>query len=115
MESILVTIKKMLGIHEDDTAFDTDIIVAINMALMVLNQLGVGPERCFVVTTKDNKWTEFLEDLKEFEAIKTYIYLKVRLVFDPPSTSFVIASMERQITELEWRFSVKAEGGTKNV
>jgi hypothetical protein len=108
-ESILTTIKKMLGISEDDTSFDVDIIVHINTAFMTLTQLGVGPEVGFSITDTTKKWSDFLGSLTTIEGVKTYVYLKVRLVFDPPSTSFVIDAIKNQIAELEWRLMVEVE------
>lgn len=108
MDSILTSIKKLLGIQEDYTHFDTDIIIHINSALMILNQLGVGKEN-FFITSEDETWDDFLGDNKSLEAIKTIVYLRVRLTFDPPSNAFVVDSIERMIKELEWRVNVNAE------
>lgn len=108
MDSILTSIKKLLGIQEDYTHFDTDIIIHINSALMILNQLGVGKEN-FFITSDDETWDDFLDDNKSLEAIKTIVYLRVRLTFDPPSNAFVVDSIERMIKELEWRVNVNAE------
>ena len=109
MDSILNTIKKMLGMEADYKAFDTDIVVCINGALMELNQLGVGPEECFVIEDEGEEWDEFIGDSMDFEAVKTYIFLKTKLVFDPPSTSFGIEAIQRQLDRLEWRLNVQAE------
>ena len=108
MESILTSIKKLLGPEESYDHFDTDIIIHINSALMVLNQLGVGPVEGFSISNKEAVWTDFVPE-KNVEAVKTYVYLKVRLIFDPPQSSFLVAAIEKQITELEWRLNVKAE------
>lgn len=108
MESILTSIKKLLGPEESYDHFDTDIIIHINSALMVLNQLGVGPAEGFSISDKEAVWTDFVPE-KNVEAVKTYVYLKVRLIFDPPQSSFLVAAIEKQITELEWRLNVKAE------
>lgn len=113
-ESILITIKKLLGIAEEDTHFDHDIVLNINAALFNLNQLGIGPQTGFRINNGSEKWKDLLEERIDLEAIKTYIYLKVRLLFDPPTSSFVLESMDRQITELEWRLNVQVEGGTEN-
>lgn len=109
MESILKTIKKMLGIAPDYTQFDTDIIVHINTALMTLNQLGVGPEKPVVVMSELDQWQKVLDSATDLEAIKTYVYLKVRVVFDPPANSFVLEAMNRQISEIEWRLNMQTE------
>lgn len=109
MESVLETIKKMLGITEDYTHFDTDIMVHINTVFMTLNQLGVGPEEPPVITGGMETWTTTLGERKDIEAIKTYVYLKVRILFDPPTSSFVLDSMKNLASELEWRLRTQAE------
>jgi hypothetical protein len=109
MDSILTSIKKLLGIAEDYKEFDTDIIIHINTAFSKLNQLGVGPEEGFSIKDKTSVWTEFLADAKNLESVKTYVYLIVRLVFDPPQSSAVMTSMENTINQLEWRLNVAAE------
>jgi hypothetical protein len=112
MNSILITIKKMLGIAEDSTHFDPDIISHINSVVLSATQLGVGPKYGFLVTGNNETWADFLGDRKDLEAVKSFIYLKVRLLFDPPSTSYLIEAIERQITELEWRLNVQIENTT---
>ena len=108
-ESILNTIKKMLGIPAADTAFDTDIIVNINSAFMVLFQLGVGSETIFSITDATAEWSDFTPEpnVEFYPLIKSYIYLKVKQVFDPPGTSFVLSAIADQIREMEWRLSVQ--------
>lgn len=106
-EKILTTIKKLLGITDDYDHFDLDILVHINTAAMVLSQLGVGYGEIDDSTT----WQKYLEDTTKFSAAKTYIYLRVRLLFDPPSSSGVIDSINRTISELEWRLNLNAETG----
>ena len=108
MESILTSIKKMLGIAEDFEAFDPDIIMHINTVFFDLNQLGVGPSDGFSIEDETSTWSDFVDNMTEFEAIKSYMYLRVKLLFDPPNSA-VIASMERQIDKLEWRLNVAAE------
>ena len=110
MESILTTTKKLLGIEEDYTHFDTEIILNINSALFVLNQLGVGPPEGFVITGNADTWTDFLSDRTYLEAVKTYVYLKVRLTFDPPQMGYLVDAITKQISELEWRIEVMANG-----
>jgi hypothetical protein len=105
--SILTTIKKMLGLDEDYIHFDSEIIVDINSVLMILTQLGVGPDEGFYIVDKTETWGTYLNDRKDLEAVKTYIYLKVRLLFDPPTNAFLVDSIERQIKELEWRLTEK--------
>lgn len=107
--SILQTIKKMIGLEVDYTAYDTDIIVFINSAMMTLQQLGVGPERGFVVTGLTEKWSDFLPSDTMLEGVKHYIHLCVKMVFDPPTSSFVMESMKAQKEELEWRLREQAE------
>lgn len=109
MESILTSIKKLLGIDETDAHFDTDLIMHINAAFMVLYQLGVGPSKCFKITSDEQTWQDFLGESDNFENVKTYIFRKVRANFDPPSSSFVLDAMDRQIKEDEWRLQIQAE------
>ncbi len=104
----------MLGIAEDYTHFDTDIIIHINNALMVLTQLGVGPAEGFRIEDKQDFWDDFLpNNLERLESVRTYVYLKVKLVFDPPLNSNVMESMKQTISELEWRLNVAAESMTE--
>lgn len=108
VESILNSIKKMLGIPTIDTGFDVDIIININSAFMVLHQLGVGSETAFSIQDAAQVWSEFLSiDPELYEGIKTYIYLKTKLVFDPPGTSFHLDAISKQILELEWRLAAQ--------
>lgn len=109
MESILTTIKKMLGITEDYTHFDIDIIIHINTALMTLSQLGVGSDPPSSITSDVETWQTIFGSMNDIEAIKTYIYLKVKMLFDPPTTSFVLEAMNRQISELEWRLNMQKD------
>lgn len=108
-DSILLTIKKLIGIDETTTAFDTDIITAINTTLFTLQQIGIGSPDAFVVSGVEDTWKDIIGGSNNFEAIKTYIYLKVRLIFDPPSNSFLQTSIENQIRELEWRLCFQSE------
>lgn len=110
MESILTSIKKMLGIAEEYTHFDPDIIMHINSVLMTLTQLGVGPSSGFYIEDETTSWTEFIPDMTKLQAVKSYVYLKVRILFDPSSLgSATLAAYERQILELEWRLNIGAE------
>lgn len=108
-ESIQKTIKKLLGFEDAYKDFDTDILMHINTALMSLHQLGVGPAGGFSLSSGLETWAEFFGAHNDLHGVKTYIYFKVRLAFDPPSSSFVLASIEKQIAELEWRLNVQAE------
>lgn len=106
-ESILKTIKKMLGLPEDYDAFDQDLIIHINSVFANLNQIGISPPEGFYITNENAKWSEFFEGRMTLQNVKTLVYLKVRLIFDPPSTSFAITAIENQIREQEWRLSVE--------
>lgn len=110
MESILTSIKKLLGIMEDYSHFDIDIIMHINTVLsMNLRQLGVGPSTGFAIQGAGETWDDFLGSGEDYEAVKTYVYLKVRLLFDPPTASNVLEAIKSQIAEYEWRLNVQAE------
>ena len=110
MDSILTSIKKLLGIAEEYTQFDSDIIIHINSVFTTLRQLGVGPSKGFYIEDETAEWTDFVSDLSDIQAVKTYVYLKVRLLFDPASIgSATLAAYERQIQELEWRLNIVAE------
>ena len=108
-DSILTSIKKLLGITEEYEHFDQDIIIHINSVFMILNQLGVGPSNGFSITDKTAVWSDFISEGANLESVKSYIYLKVRLLFDPPTTSAVMESMNRMISELEFRLNVSVE------
>lgn len=110
-ESILKTIKGMIvGIDDGTDSFDLDLIVNINSCFSVLNQLGLGPNRGFKITGNTEVWSDFLgDDVDHLEDVKTYIYTRVRLVFDPPQNSFLTKSFEDLAKELEWRLNVAAE------
>lgn len=110
-DSILVSIKKMLGMTEEYTVFDPDIIMHINTVFGTLRQLGVGPADGFAIESKDAVWTDFIrdDDLVKFNAVKTYVYLKVRLIFDPPLSGTLVEVINKSINELEWRLNVEAE------
>lgn len=108
-DSILTTIKKLLGITEDYTQFDADIIMHINSVFMILSQLGVGPAEGFSITDASTIWKDFLNDSKNLESVKSYMYLKVKMLFDPPTSSAVIDSIDRSVSEMEWRLNLAAE------
>ena len=110
-KSILITIKKLLGIEPEHQAFDLDIITHINSAFMVLSQLGVGPEEGFFISDDTANWEDFITTTNGIypHAVQTYIYLKVKLTFDPPQTAHLIAAVERQIEQLEWRLRSNEE------
>ena len=108
-ESILTSIKKLLGITENDTNFDTDIIIHINSVFMVLNQLGVGPSEGFRIEDKYSTWDEYITEDNDLDAVKTYMYLKLKLLFDPPLSSSVLEANKQLINELEWRLNVQVK------
>lgn len=109
MDSILTSIKKLLGIDESYEQFDADLIMHINSVLAILTQLGVGPKNGFSIDSKEAVWSDFLPDSPRLGFVKSYMNLKVRLLFDPPVGSAVIESINRQIGELEWRILAEAE------
>lgn len=115
MDSILKSIKKMLNVHESDPSFDQDIVMLINSTFVTLNQIGVGPVKGFTITDASETWDEFITDVDDISinSVKTYIYLKVRLVFDPPTSSSVMEAINKNISELEWRLNVMAESRTR--
>lgn len=108
-DSILTSIKKLLGIAEDYIHFDADIIMHINSVFMILSQLGVGSEKGFVISDAGAVWSDFLPEGANLEAVKSYMYQKVKLLFDPPSSSAVLDAMKRSVDEFEWRLNVQAE------
>lgn len=107
--SILISTKKILGVAEEYTAFDPDIITHINSSFSVLNQLGVGPTEGFGIEDETAEWTDIGIPANQLSMVRTYIYLKTRMLFDPPNTSFLIEAMNKQIEELEWRLNVFRE------
>ena len=107
-DSILNSIKKLLGIASDYDAFDADVVLLINSALMALSQIGVG-QIGFTISGTDETWSDFLSSRDDLEAAKNYVYLSTRLVFDPPSSGSVISSYEKLKEELEWRLKVRSE------
>lgn len=110
MESILTSIKKLLGITEEYTHFDADIVMHINTVLVKLNQLGVGPAEGFVISDETDTWEDFLgENMLLQGNVVTFVYLSVKMVFDPSLSSAVLAATERQIAELEWRITAMAD------
>ena len=113
MESILTSVKKLLGIEAEDTSFDVDIIIHINSALMVLNQLGAGPVAGLSIKDASTTWAEFLpENSNSLEAVKSYVFLKVKILFDPPLSSAAMNAMNKLIDEFEWRITAAAETST---
>ena len=107
--SILTSIKKLLGVAEDYAEFDEDIMTHINSVFLNLTQLGVGPEEGFMIEDDTAVWEDFINDTIQLQAVKTYVYLKVKLLFDPPLSSSVTESINRMIAELEWRLNVAVD------
>jgi hypothetical protein len=114
MDSILESVKQSMGPSEGDNHFDPDIIMHINTALMSLNQLGVGPAEGFSIFDGEAKWQDLLGTRKDLEAVKSFVYLKTRLAFDPPQSGFLVDAIKSQITELEFRINLQVEGGITN-
>ena len=109
-ESILTSIKKLLGIDASYEHFDPDLIMHINSVFSILTQMGVGPPNGFSITGNDEKWIDFItKEPNNFSLVKSYMHLKVKLLFDPPLSSAVIESINRQISEFEWRLFVAAD------
>lgn len=113
MDSILTSVKKLIGIAEDDDAFDTDVIMHINSSFLVLSQLGVGPDEGFYINDDTAVWTDFIPDnMLLLNYVKTFVYLKAKLVFDPPSSSIAVQSMQEMVREHEWRIVHENEKNT---
>jgi hypothetical protein len=108
-DSILTSTKKVLGLDESYTAFDVDIIMHINTALMALAQLGVGPEEGLGIVDETTLWGRLTLGDNMLNPVKTYVYLRVRLLFDPPTSSFLLKAQEEQLREWEWRLSAQVE------
>lgn len=109
-ESILISIKKLLGIDANYTHFDPDIIIHINSVFSILTQMGVGPTNGFSIKGDEETWADFIvNDPESFSLVMSYVYLKVKLLFDPPLSSAAMDSMNRQISEFEWRLFVAAD------
>lgn len=108
-ESILKSTKKILGLADDYTPFDLDIITHINAAFSKLDQLGVGPEGGFMIEDETAKWSDFVVPQNQLHVVKTYVYLSVRILFDPPQIGFLVTALNEQLREYEWRLNVFRE------
>lgn len=108
-ESILNSIKKLLGIVPEYTDFDQDITLFINSVFPILRQLGYGPKEGFTITDANAKWSDYIGDNKNLEIVKSFVYLKVRLLFDPPAASAHMEAFKQTISELEWRIKEECE------
>ena len=110
IDGILDTIKKLLGIDEDDDSFDIDIIIIINSITPILGQMGIGPSNGYIVKSKDDKWSDYISDSTiNLEGVKNYIFIKTKLIFDPPTNSTTIESLNKVLSELEWRMMLSVE------
>lgn len=109
MDSILLSVKKMLGVPADYDVFDTDIILHINSVFEALNQMGLGPDEGFTISDASTEWSEYLTYGKESQMVKSYMYLKVRTLFDPPSNASLFNVFDQQIKEKEWRLVIFAD------
>lgn len=109
MSSILNDVKKALNLEADYPAFDPEITMHINSVLSTLNQLGIGPTAGFFIEDAAAEWADFFGDDPRFNFLKTYVYRKTRLVFDPPATSFLLTAYQEQIREDEWRATALAD------
>lgn len=109
MESILTSVKDQLGLCQDDESFDREIIIFTNAAFAILTQLGVGPLTGFSIKGYDETWDDFKVDIVQEEMAKTYLYLKVKRLFDPPANSSLAKAIDEEIHEYEWRLKLQAE------
>lgn len=104
-DSILKTVKQILGIPSDETGFDFDLLIHINSAFATLHQLGVGPETVFEIEDDTAVWATFIDGDLRFNSVRTYVCLKVKSIFDPPQSSYAVTAMKEQIMEYEWRLN----------
>lgn len=109
MDSILTSIKKLLGIEEEHKFFDDELIIYINSVFATLIQLGLGPKEGFAIESEFDTWDSFLDNQSDLNSVKTYIYMKVRLMFDPPQMGYLIDAINKQCEELEWRLNLQVE------
>lgn len=109
MDSILTSVKEMLGIAEEYTHFDSVLIRHINSVFMILTQMGIGPPEGFTIQSAEQEWSDFVSEEENLEAVKTYMGHRVQLAFDPPASSTIIESTKRILDELEWRLYTASE------
>lgn len=114
MDSILNTVKKLLGIVPEYTIFDPDLVVAINTSLAVLTQLGIGPESGFFITDETATWSDFMGEDPRSNMAKTYVHLKSKSIFDPPTSSAVSEATNRLLGEMEWRLTIESDRRNHN-
>lgn len=110
-DSILDTTKQLLGIEKDVTDFDTEILIHINSVFDTFHQLGLGPGTGFKIEDSSKLWSEYIQDTEHIESIRSLMYLRIRLLFDPPATSFGITAFEKEIEKMEWRLNVQVDPG----
>jgi hypothetical protein len=108
-DGILASIKKSLGLAPEYTAFDADIVMHINSVLSILTQVGIGPDNGFAIQGYDEQWSDFIGDSLKLQMVKSYVSMKVRLMFDPPTTGTLTDAINKQISELEWRMNFNSE------
>lgn len=108
-DSILDSIKYASGVNEDDSAFDGEIILHINTAFMILRQLGVGPTTPFSIEDSTSLWSSFTTDEAILPMVKSYVALKVRTLFDPPTSSSLATALDNALKEYEWRLNIEAD------
>ena len=113
LNSVLNTIKKLLGLDADDDSFDSDICIGINSAILTLSQLGLEGTEGFIVTSDEQEWSDYLNDNKLLPMVQQYIYLKTKMSFDPPQNSIVGENLKQILTELEWRIRMVSETNSK--
>lgn len=108
--SILNSVKKIVGVSADDTAFDLDIVTFINSAFSALHQIGVGSTATYFIEDDEDEWTDFIdEDDVNAQLVRTYVCMRARMAFDPPTTSYLIGALNEQIKEFEYRLSINRE------
>ena len=105
-ESILDSIKKLIGIEDTETYFDSDIVTGVNSAFSSLNQIGIGPDDGFSISDNTKVWNDYLTDVRTLELVKSYVHLKTKLLFDPPSSSSIVEIINKEISEFEWRLNI---------
>ena len=113
-ESILLSIKRLLGILPCDEAFDDELMMHINGVFMTLHQLGIGPDSGFSISSASQYWTDFTQNPQLKETVRMFVYLKVRMIFDPPTSSAAAEAINQRMAELEFRLNVQAEGDAES-
>lgn len=114
MDSILTSIKLQLGITEEQTSFDQQLVIHINSVFSILSQLGVGPKEGFSIEDEDATWDDYIDNIATLRMVRSYVYMKVRLIFDPPASGTVMEAIKQNIAELEWRLNVEVDPKIQN-